>query len=152
MLNDTSVFPVALLENAVTRPIVRLHIKAKKYAVHLSDEPMRCPFPMNCLFSTCRLTLTPGGWSATQKLLFAFPDYPTLVTERRISGFVGGVFQYENIALAVSIHTQSQAPSRQDLRHVTEMHVGFARVDVSMPIAPTEAALFGARSPQNPPQ
>jgi len=62
-LNDTSVFPVALLENAVTRPI---HIKAKKYAVL---EPMRCPFPMNCLFSTCRLTLIPAGWSATRKLL-----------------------------------------------------------------------------------
>ena len=26
---------------------------------------------MNCLFSTCRLTLTPGGWSATRKLLLA---------------------------------------------------------------------------------
>jgi len=46
-----------------------LHIKAKKYAVHLSDEPMRCPFPMNCLFSTCRLTLIPGGWSATRKFI-----------------------------------------------------------------------------------
>src|SRR6266404_780039 len=44
---------------------VRLHIKGKKYAVHLSDEPMRCPFPMNCLCSTCRLTLIPGEWSAT---------------------------------------------------------------------------------------
>jgi len=33
-----------------------LHIKAKKYAVHLSDESTRCPFPMNCLCSTCRLT------------------------------------------------------------------------------------------------
>jgi hypothetical protein len=22
-----------------------------------------CPFPMNCLCSTCRLTLIPGGWS-----------------------------------------------------------------------------------------
>jgi len=39
---------------------VRLHIKAKKHAVHLSDEPIRCPFPMNCLCSTCRLTLIPG--------------------------------------------------------------------------------------------
>src|SRR6267378_5521799 len=53
MSNDTSVFPVTLLENAVT---IRLHIKAKKYAVHLSDESTRCPFPMNCLCSTCRLT------------------------------------------------------------------------------------------------
>jgi hypothetical protein len=24
---------------------------------------------MNCLFSTCRLSLIPGGWSATRKLL-----------------------------------------------------------------------------------
>src|SRR5580692_13149448 len=38
------------------RSSVRLHIKAKKYAVHLSDESTRCPFPMNCLCSTCRLT------------------------------------------------------------------------------------------------
>ncbi len=44
-----------------------MHIKAKKYAVHLSDEPMRCPFPMKYLFSTCRLTLIPGGWSAIRK-------------------------------------------------------------------------------------
>ena len=29
-----------------------MHIKAKNYAVHLSDEPMRYPFPMNCLLST----------------------------------------------------------------------------------------------------
>src|SRR5246127_2314952 len=29
---------------------------------------MRCPFPMKYLFSTCRLTLIPGGWSATWKL------------------------------------------------------------------------------------
>src|SRR5437879_5875057 len=29
---------------------------------------MRCPFPMNCLSSTCRLTLIPGGWSANRKL------------------------------------------------------------------------------------
>ncbi len=35
----------------------------------LSDEPMRCPFPMKYLFSTCRLTLIPGGWSTTRKLL-----------------------------------------------------------------------------------
>src|SRR5437879_5757178 len=65
MSNDTAVFPVALLENAVTR---RLHIKAKKCAVHLSDEPMRCPFPMNCLCSTCGLTLIPGGWWETLSL------------------------------------------------------------------------------------
>src|SRR5258708_16925944 len=26
---------------------------------------MRCPFPMNCLCSTCGLTLIPGEWSAT---------------------------------------------------------------------------------------
>ena len=45
-----------------------MHIKAKKYAVHLSDESMRCPFPMNCLCSTCRLTLIPGGLSASRKL------------------------------------------------------------------------------------
>jgi hypothetical protein len=45
-----------------------LHIKAKKYAVHLSDEPRRCTFPMNCLYSTCRLTLIPDGWSANRKL------------------------------------------------------------------------------------
>src|SRR5205814_1517509 len=37
------------------RPI-RLHIKAKKYAVHLSDESTRCPFPMNYLCSAYRLT------------------------------------------------------------------------------------------------
>ena len=42
MSNDTSVFPVAPLENPVT---VRLHIKAKKYAVHLGDEALRRPFP-----------------------------------------------------------------------------------------------------------
>jgi hypothetical protein len=42
MLNDTSVIPVTLLENGMTRPIA---IKAKKNAVHLIDEPMRCPFP-----------------------------------------------------------------------------------------------------------
>ena len=24
-----------------------MHIEAKKYAVHLSDEPTRCTFPMN---------------------------------------------------------------------------------------------------------
>src|ERR1700704_3645191 len=47
---------------------VRLHIKAKKHAVHLSDEPMRCPFPMNCSCSTCRLTLIPGEWSTIRKL------------------------------------------------------------------------------------
>ena len=35
MSNDTSVLPVALLENAVTRPIA---YQARKYAVHLSDE------------------------------------------------------------------------------------------------------------------
>src|SRR6266566_497083 len=46
----------------------RLHIKAKKCAVHLSDEPMRCPFPMNCLCSTCGLTLIPGGWWETLSL------------------------------------------------------------------------------------
>jgi len=45
MPNNTSVFPVVLLENAVTRPICisRLHIKAKKHALHLSDEPMKLP-------------------------------------------------------------------------------------------------------------
>jgi hypothetical protein len=49
------------------RSPVRLHIKAKKYAVHLSDEPRRCTFPMNCLCSTCGLTLIPDGWSAMGK-------------------------------------------------------------------------------------
>src|SRR5258708_36453488 len=29
---------------------------------------MRCPFRMNCLCSTCRLTLIPGEWSAIRKL------------------------------------------------------------------------------------
>ena len=32
--------------------------------------------------------------------VFAFPDYSTFVSERRTSGFVGCVFQYENITLA----------------------------------------------------
>jgi hypothetical protein len=50
------------------RSPVRLHIKAKKFAVHLSDEPMRCPFPINCLCSTCRRTLIPSRWSANRKL------------------------------------------------------------------------------------
>src|SRR6266478_879569 len=44
---------------------VRLHIEAKKYAVHLSDEPTRCTFPMNCLYSTCRFTLIPDGGQLT---------------------------------------------------------------------------------------
>ena|SRR5437868_5236046 len=59
-MNDTSVFPVALLENVVTRPIA---YQGEEVAVNLSDEPMSSPFPMNCLCSTCRLTLIPGGLS-----------------------------------------------------------------------------------------
>jgi hypothetical protein len=35
MSNDTSFFPVTLLENAVTRPIA---YQGKKYAVHISNE------------------------------------------------------------------------------------------------------------------
>src|SRR5258708_6000297 len=58
--------------------------------------------------------------------VFAFPDYSTLVTEGRISGFVGGVFQYENITFAVSIYFQSRPPSSQDLWHVPDLRVGFA--------------------------
>src|ERR1700676_534414 len=59
---DISVFPVALLENAVTRPIA---YQGEEVFGHLSDEPRRCTFPMNCLYSTCGLTLIPDGWSAT---------------------------------------------------------------------------------------
>ena len=66
MLNDTSVFPVALLENAVTRPIA---YQGKEVCGSHSDEPMRCPFPMNCLFSTCRLTLIPGGWNGDPEVI-----------------------------------------------------------------------------------
>src|SRR5712671_6011868 len=40
-------------------------ISRQRSMVHLSDEPMSCPFPMNCLCSTCRLTLIPAGLSAT---------------------------------------------------------------------------------------
>src|SRR5882762_1163782 len=43
-------------------------ISRRRSIVHLSDEPMSCPFPMNCLCSTCRLTLIPGGLSAIWKL------------------------------------------------------------------------------------
>jgi hypothetical protein len=68
MSNDISVFPVALLENAVTRPIA---YQGEEVCGHLSDEPRRCTFPMNCLYSTCRLTLIPDGWSANLPL----PDY-----------------------------------------------------------------------------
>jgi hypothetical protein len=39
MSNDTSVSPVALLENAVT-----IAYQGEKYAVHLSDEPMSAHF------------------------------------------------------------------------------------------------------------
>jgi hypothetical protein len=65
MSNDISVFPVALLENAVTRPIA---YQGEEVCGHLSDEPRRCTFPMNCLYSTCRLTLIPDGWSTNRKL------------------------------------------------------------------------------------
>jgi hypothetical protein len=65
MSNDISVFPVALLENAVTRPIA---YQGEEVCGHLSDEPRRCTFPMNCLYSTCRLTLIPDVWSATLPL------------------------------------------------------------------------------------
>jgi hypothetical protein len=65
MSNDISVFPVALLENAVTRPIA---YQGEEVCGHLSDEPRRCTFPMNCLYSTCRLTLIPDGLSATLPL------------------------------------------------------------------------------------
>src|SRR5204862_7094311 len=43
---------------------VRLQIKQKKYRSPKrgADE---VPFPMNCLCSTCRLTLIPGGLSET---------------------------------------------------------------------------------------
>src|SRR5258706_12851209 len=67
MSNDTSVFPVALLENAVTRPITYQGEEVCDSVIHLSGEPMRCPFPMNCLCSTCRLTMNPGGWSANRR-------------------------------------------------------------------------------------
>src|ERR1700693_352535 len=50
------------------RSPIRLHIKAKKFAVHLSDEPMGCQFPINCLCSTCRRTLIPSRGSANRKL------------------------------------------------------------------------------------
>ena len=56
---------MAVLENAVTRPIA---YQGEEVCGHLSDEPRRCTFPMNCLYSTCRLTLIPDGWSATRKL------------------------------------------------------------------------------------
>jgi hypothetical protein len=39
MSNDTSVFPVALLENAVTRPIAD-----QAEEIHLSDQPMSFHF------------------------------------------------------------------------------------------------------------
>src|SRR5437899_4839663 len=57
------------------RLAVRLHIKAKKHPVDVSDEPMRCPFRMNCLCSTCRLTLIPGEWSANKKLTIRSVDF-----------------------------------------------------------------------------
>src|SRR5882762_4263580 len=41
-------------------------ISRRRSIVHLSDEPMSCPFPMNCLCSTCRLTLIQGGLSASR--------------------------------------------------------------------------------------
>ena len=44
MSNDTSVFPVALLENAVTRQIA---YQGEEVCGHLSDEPRRYTFPMN---------------------------------------------------------------------------------------------------------
>src|ERR1700675_2352077 len=53
---------------------LRLHIKGKKNTVLLSDEPTRCTFPMNCLYPTCRFTLIPDGWSATEKE----PGAPTI--------------------------------------------------------------------------
>ena len=52
--------------------------------------------------------------------VFAFPDYSTFVSERCTSGFVGCVFQYENITLAGRVHIQSQVPSKQDFWQVTE--------------------------------
>src|SRR5258708_24510692 len=66
MSNDTSVFPVALLENAVTRPNCISRRRSLRF--HLSDEPMRCPFPINCLYSTCRRTLVPSRWLANSRL------------------------------------------------------------------------------------
>jgi hypothetical protein len=41
MSNDTSVFPVALLENVATRPIAD---QGEKGIVHLSGEPMSFHF------------------------------------------------------------------------------------------------------------
>src|SRR5882757_1016100 len=43
-------------------------ISRRRSIVHLSDEPMSCPFPTNCSCSTCRLTLIPGGWSAIRNV------------------------------------------------------------------------------------
>src|ERR1700730_7604532 len=47
---------------------VRLQIKQKKYRSPKrgADE---LPFPMNCLCSTCRLTLIPGGLSASTEVI-----------------------------------------------------------------------------------
>jgi len=50
-----------------------LHIKAKKYAVHLSDESTRCPFPMNRLCSTCRLTNSGRFVGNTETMRLPFP-------------------------------------------------------------------------------
>src|SRR2546423_12209823 len=58
---------------------VRLQIKQKKYRSPKrgADE---LPFPMNCLCSTCRLTLIPGGLSGTLPL----SDYGRVARPLRI--------------------------------------------------------------------
>src|SRR5579863_9463975 len=50
------------------RSSVRSQLKAKKFAVHISDEPMRCPFPISCLCSTSRRAQIPSRWSPNRKL------------------------------------------------------------------------------------